>query len=371
MPRIDVVVSTPISRSPRCRQLEGMFDVPHAVEQTQRWTADMPIEDRDWNVGLIVGPSGCGKSTIAREVFREAVDRPLTWAAASVIDDFRSDSSIADVAAMCQAVGFNTIPAWLRPFDVLSNGEKFRVEMARRLLEGGDLVVVDEFTSVVDRQVAQIGAHAVQKHVRKLGTQFVAVTCHYDVIDWLQPDWVFEPATRSFAWRSLRRRPELECEIRRVPWSLWETFAPFHYMTADLHRAARCFALFVREQPAAFCGVIPMPHAQKSAHNIRRVSRAVTLPDYQGLGLIFAMLDRVASLHAALGFRLRCYPAHPSFVRSFRSPTWALVKRPGVESGSTGRTSSVKSANKSRPCAVFEYRGESHPDERLARAMIL
>ena len=40
---------------------------------------------------------------------------------------------------------------------------------------------MDEFTSVVDRQVAQIGAHAIQKYVRKHGRQFVAVSCHYDI----------------------------------------------------------------------------------------------------------------------------------------------------------------------------------------------
>ena len=88
------------------------------------------------------------------------------------------------------AVGFNTIPAWLRPYGVLSNGEKFRVDLARRLLEGGDLIAVDEFTSVVDRQVAKIGSHAVQKWARGKGRQFVAATCHYDLEDWLQPDWV-------------------------------------------------------------------------------------------------------------------------------------------------------------------------------------
>jgi hypothetical protein len=45
---------------------------------------------------------------------------------------------------MYQSVGFNTIPAWMRPFAVPSNGEKFRVEMARRLIEAGDLVTMDE-----------------------------------------------------------------------------------------------------------------------------------------------------------------------------------------------------------------------------------
>ncbi|MGA8729662.1 MAG: hypothetical protein WB608_13000 [Terracidiphilus sp.] len=79
--------------------------------------------------------------------------------------------------------------------------------LARRLIECGAMVTMDEFRSVVDRQVAKIGAHAVQKFIRRAGTRFVAASCHYDIIEWMQPDWVFEPATMHFARRSLQRRP--------------------------------------------------------------------------------------------------------------------------------------------------------------------
>jgi hypothetical protein len=128
-----------------------------------------------------------------------------------VIDDFAGTLSMEQVSSACQAVGFNTIPAWLRPFYVLSNGERFRVELARRLLELSDPIVVDEFTSVVDRQVAQIGAHAVQKYVRRNKRKFVAVSCHYDIVDWLQPDWIFEPATMHFARKVTSAQASSRC----------------------------------------------------------------------------------------------------------------------------------------------------------------
>jgi ABC-type ATPase with predicted acetyltransferase domain len=146
-----------------------------------------------------------------RETFGHASN--FDWSAISVIDDFDKKHSVDDVAKICQAVGFNTIPAWLRPYGVLSNGEKFRVDLARRLLEGGEFIVCDEFTSVVDRQVAKIGSHAVQKFVRRNKRQFVAASCHYDLEEWLQPDWVLEPATMVFRWRSVQRRPGLNCSI--------------------------------------------------------------------------------------------------------------------------------------------------------------
>lgn len=69
-----------------------------------------------------------------------------------------------------------------------------RVDLARALLEK-NFVVFDEFTSVVDRQVAQTACLAVAKAVRKSEKRFVAVSCHYDILDWLEPDWIFDTNT--------------------------------------------------------------------------------------------------------------------------------------------------------------------------------
>src|SRR5438445_11854853 len=129
MSSIDVVVRSEVSNSVRVRQVSAMFDVPPQEKCELRWKGAFPIDAADWNVGLIVGPSGSGKSTIARHVFGEAAD--LAWGAKSVIDDFASSISVETISEVCQAVGFNTIPAWLRPHAVLSNGEKFRVDLAR------------------------------------------------------------------------------------------------------------------------------------------------------------------------------------------------------------------------------------------------
>jgi ABC-type lipoprotein export system ATPase subunit len=355
VPTVDLVVETAVSQSVRARQVSAMFDVPAQEKCTLRWHVDLPIEQEPWNVGLIVGPSGSGKSTLARRLFGE--QSALTWGAPSVIDDFGDSHSIQAISETCQAVGFNTIPAWLRPYAVLSNGEKFRVEMARLLLEGGELVVVDEFTSVVDRQVAQIGSHAVQKHIRRKSARFVAVTCHYDVVDWLQPDWVLDMATMSFTRRRLQRRPPVECEVRRVPYDVWRVFAPFHYLTGDLHRSARCFALYANGHLASFAAALHRPHPK--TRDIMGISRLVTLPDWQGLGLAMALVDALGAAYRATGRRLHTYPAHPALIRSFdRSRAWRIKTKPGarynvtrhVERGGLEKLGG-------RPGAVFEYAG--------------
>lgn len=363
--KVEFSVESAVSTTVRARQVSAMFDAPPQKKARIEWSLDVDFET-PWTVGLVVGPSGSGKSTLLRHVWGEP--QALEWSGAGVVDDFSAAHTTEQIAAVCQAVGFNTIPAWMRPFAVLSNGEKFRVEMARRLLDDSDPIVVDEFTSLVDRQVAQIGAHAVQKYCRRAGKRFVAVTCHYDVEEWLQPDWVIDMATRSFTRRLVQRRPAIECTIGRLPRSAWSMFAPYHYMTAELSKAAQCYGLWANGHLAAFAGLIPCPisSGEHRGEAVWRVSRLVTLPDWQGLGLAMVLCDELGAEHVAAGKRLRMYPAHPALVRSFdRSPRWKLVKAPGkFQRGSAvSRTSTVKMGG--RPCAVFEYCAQPATERRL------
>lgn len=356
MPSVDVLIETEVSNSVRARQVQAAFDVPEQKRQELKWTFDLPIEEKEWRIGMVVGPSGSGKSTLLRRVFGEP--RPLEWRAKSVVDDFDSRLSVADIADACGAVGFNTIPAWLRPYSVLSNGEKFRVELARRLLETDGLVVIDEFTSVVDRQVARIASHAAQKYIRKRdGVRLVVASCHYDIEEWLQPDWVYDTGGSGFRWRSLQRRPAVEVELRRVAYDTWRLFAPFHYMSAELHHSAVCFALHVDNKPVCFAGVLHFPHPRNK--RIKRVSRLVTLPDWQGLGLAMSLCDRLGAAYAALGFELRTYPAHRALVRAFqRRETWRIEREAGNPVVRKSKTSGLSGWNDAmRPCAVFSYVG--------------
>lgn len=131
--------------------------------------------------------SGTGKSTISRELFGEPEE--FCYSAASVVDDF--DATADEVARAFSTVGFSSVPSWLKPYSVLSTGEKMRVDLAKCLLSDKQLVVYDEFTSVVDRDVARTLCIAIGKQRNRIGKQLVFVTCHSDVLEWLQPDWAF------------------------------------------------------------------------------------------------------------------------------------------------------------------------------------
>ena len=153
-----VTRTTKIDRSPRVRQVEGMFDLPKKSTQTRTWDVKLELPP-EWSVGLIVGPSGSGKTTLAREWFGDKLVGAWKWPAEkAVVDGFPKALSVQEVTGLLSAVGFSSPPGWVKPYAVLSNGEKFRVDVARTLAESPDLAVIDEFTSVVDRTVAKVGS---------------------------------------------------------------------------------------------------------------------------------------------------------------------------------------------------------------------
>lgn len=358
--------SSPIVRSGRVMQLEGVFDVAPSERSTVTWRVSLPLHERPWHVGLIVGPSGCGKTTIARELFGDAYVRGFDWDPDhSLIDAFPDALSIKEITLLLSSVGFSSPPSWLRPFHVLSNGEQFRTLIARALAEKPELAVIDEFTSVVDRTVAKIGSTAIAKTVRRREGRFVAVSCHYDIEAWLDPDWVYEPATGHFQWRSLQRRPPIELAICRVPHQAWAIFAPHHYLTASLNHSATCFGAFVEGNLVAFDAWLPF--VGKLSHGVgRRGHRTVCLPDYQGVGIGNALFERIAAMWRGLDYRAFSGTGHPAEIaRRIKSPNWKMTRMPGRTArnhhsrGSHAALDRSRSSN--RLMASFEHIGPPMP----------
>lgn len=336
MPRVDVVVECPVPDSFRVQQVAGMFDVPLAEKVRQRFCAEVPGEDEAWQIGLIVGPSGSGKSTIARRVYGERLVAGGDWPSGRAVVDCIEGESIKGVTGLLTAVGFSSPPSWVKPYAVLSNGERFRCDLARALARGwqradedsgadgaAPVVAFDEFTSVVDRNVARFGSAAIAKGIRsgRLQCRFVAVTCHYDVVEWLEPDWVLDMASGTLARRRLRR-PPIELEIVRCGRGAWRLFAPHHYLSGSLSRTARCYLALWEEVPVSFCATV----SSIAARGRRRISRMVTLPDYQGIGVGMRVAECVAELEQSEGKRVGVTASHPAVIgHCKRSSLWRAV----------------------------------------------
>jgi energy-coupling factor transporter ATP-binding protein EcfA2 len=329
-----VTVSSRINQTPRILQAGTMFDHPPSEHMERTWQVNLPIEDKPWSVGLIVGPSGAGKSTIVRECFKVRPD-PKWVPTVSILDSFPygapgpnlpTEWGIRDIVDLLTSVGLGSTPAWLRAYETLSTGEQFRAMCARRLAETpeGEVVVIDEFTSVVDRQVAQVASNALQKTVRRTNRQLVAVTCHYDVVDWLQPDWIYQPHADKFDWRSVQPRPGLDVGIYPIHNSAWRVFAPHHYLSAYHQPAAHCFGAFINGECIGFVSYRHLQHPNLPGMKVGH--RLVVLPDWQGLGIGNLLNETIAEMLYRQGLRFRAVVAHPAMIRVLaRSPRWQLV----------------------------------------------
>ena len=129
-----------------------------------------------------------------------------------------------------------------------------RVDIARALCLDKPLIVFDEFTSVVDREIAKVSAFAISKAVRRSKKKFIAVTCHYDVVDWLDPDWVFCTDTMEFSRKKEVGRP-LNSKVYRCGASLWQMFRQYHYLNGSLGAGVRCYTAVYQDKPIAFIAV--------------------------------------------------------------------------------------------------------------------
>ena len=362
MQSVNIVRSSPVERTPRVMQMEGMFDVPPSERSEQQWEVKLELPD-EWNVGVIVGPSGSGKSTVAKELFEKHLVNGFEWPKNKSILDGFPEMPIKEIVTLLSSVGFSSPPSWVRPFHVLSNGEQFRVTMARAIAENKDLCVVDEFTSVVDRTVAKIGSCAIAKTIRRRNQKFIAVACHYDIVEWLEPDWVYQPHLNKFeVTRGCLRRPQIELTIKRVHSSAWRIFKQHHYLSSDIHRSSTCFCAFIEGQPVAFDAWLPFVGKLKYG-KAKRGHRTVCLPDFQGVGIGNLLFTHCARIWSGLGYRVFSNTGHPAEInKRIRDKNWRMTQKPSRRAKDGGMLSSKsKARGTTRLVASFEFCGEPMP----------
>jgi len=190
MPNFDIIKENKADKkSFRVSSIIGIFDLQNEHIK-EHFSGSIDIENKDWNIGIIYGNSGTGKSTIAKQLFGNYFNN-FNYNENSIIDDMPKNKTLKEIIKMFNSVGFSSPMSWLKPYNVLSNGEKMRVDLANCLLQEKDIIIFDEYSSVINREVAKIGSYAIQKSVRNKNKKFIAVSCHDDIIDWLEPDWVF------------------------------------------------------------------------------------------------------------------------------------------------------------------------------------
>lgn len=352
MPNFNIVKTSECKKSFRVASVMGKFDLDSS-KVTKVFSGNIELND-NWSVGLIVGASGTGKTTIAKKIFSESYIVDYNYPSDSILDDMPEEKSVDEITQIFNSVGFSSPPSWLRSYKLLSNGEKMRVDLARSILGSQNLVVFDEFTSVVDRDVAKIVSFATQKAIRKSDKKFIAVGCHYDVEKWLMPDWVFDTNKMKFhAKRRYHQRPDIELQIfeTKEKSKFWEIFRDYHYLSHVHNNAARVFISTVNGRLAGFISILHFPHPK--VKNMKKVHRLVILPDYQGCGIGKILLDKVA--HYFEENRFSIVTSSPSLIYSLKiDKKWRCTHK-GQKSPHRGLVSKALKQTKSRITTSWEY----------------
>lgn len=296
MPNFDIIKKCSPEKTFRVASVMGTFDLQDN-SIVERFAGEINPPD-NWQIGLIVGASGTGKTTIAKELYPDAYVERFEYTHESLLDDMPKECSVSQITQTLSSVGLSSVPSWLKSYHVLSNGEKMRCDLARAILSKEKLFVFDEFTSVVDRNVAKIGSFAMQKAIRKTDKQFIAVTCHYDVEDWLLPDWVFDTNSMTFRVCEGQKKNRPKCELRIYETKrkeyYWSIFSKHHYLSHSHNNSARVFIATLNGQLCAFSSILPFPHPKKKG--FYKDHRTIVLPDFQGLNIAYFLTKFICEL---------------------------------------------------------------------------
>lgn len=288
--------------------------------------------DSDFSVGVIVGSSGSGKTTLANHIYGKDCFKEYLDLSSPIIDQFPKELGYDECAKILNSVGLTSVPCWIRPAYTLSNGQRARAEAAIAMVIGEN-VVIDEWTSVVDRTVAKVMSHCVQKFARREKKSVVLVSCHYDVIDWLQPDWVIDCNKATFEnRRSLRqaRKEQLEFNIAETERTSWKFFSKYHYLSSRLPGGKiYTYGLFHNGEQVGFqCFANYIP-TRKGKMPIYHSNRTVIHPDYAGLGLGLKMINACSKLlREKYGYEIRAtFSSIPLYKARMKDKVnWKLTK---------------------------------------------
>lgn len=301
------------------------------IQDSTKTSVEIPVnfaecKNFDWNIGVIYGGSGTGKSTLLKHF--GAIRTIRFDESKSLISNF-DWLQPSDACLLLSSMGLSSVPTWLRPYRTLSNGEQYRAQLAYLVgsAKENEVVLVDEYTSVVDRDVAKAMSYALQKFIRKNNKKIILASCHFDIMEWLLPDWTYSPLKGRVERHDYLRqsRPSIEFSVFRCRYETWRIFKHHHYLTQELNKAAKCFCLTWNDKPTAFIAILPLPSG--TIQNAFRVSRLVVLPDYQGLGFGIKLLNYFGSLYKNIGKTLYIKTSNPSLFMGMQrnEKNWHLV----------------------------------------------
>jgi len=143
------------------------------------------------SVVYITGDSGSGKSWLLENVYSK-FDSSISMNAIQVDPNEilieGVGKSIDSALKILNMAGLGDAFLYVRRYSQLSDGQRFRYRLAKMIDSGKDMWLVDEFTSLLDRNTAKIVAFNMQKMAREMHKTLIVASAHEDLYDALQAD---------------------------------------------------------------------------------------------------------------------------------------------------------------------------------------
>ena len=204
-------------RTVAVREAFGMgVDKEQVFPVYKDFTLELALDD----VVYITGPSGSGKSVLLRALRRElgplAADMSEVEVRPGVPIVETLGRDLDEAIELLTRAGLGDAFLWLRTYEELSDGQKYRYRLAKLMESGAQVWVCDEFCSTLDRDTAKLVAYSVQKLARRLGRGLIVATCHSDLFDDLRPSvFIRKGLGAEVEVRYYPNKPARECSLLR------------------------------------------------------------------------------------------------------------------------------------------------------------
>jgi ABC-type lipoprotein export system ATPase subunit len=306
----DVGFRTTVPMTERTVEVAEAFGLGIDEEKEHVLYRDFELRLAEGDVVYVTGDSGSGKSVLLR-----ALEEDLGEEAVNIADvDIPTDGPIIDTVGatfqealrlLCK-VGLSDAFLFLRNYDQLSDGQRYRYRIARMIDAGRKFWLCDEFCSTLDRVTAKVVAFNIQKLARRSGATLVVATTHLDLEEDLNPSIVIRKGWGEDIEVDYRTNEEApgcsvaeEVTIREGSREDYDKLAYLHYRSGGFPVPQRFFAM---ERGDELIGVIAYCYPPvNSAGRVKAVgyrprvselneewsiiSRVIVHPKYRTIGL--------------------------------------------------------------------------------------
>jgi ABC-type lipoprotein export system ATPase subunit len=265
------------------------------------------------DIVYITGDSGSGKSALLKALEKDIrQDMELSCINIAEIKPEPDKplietvgKSLEEALELLSRVGLNDAFLFLRTYEQLSDGQKYRYKIAKMIESGAQFWIMDEFAATLDRDTAKIVAYNLQKHARRQGKAVLAATTHTDLLEDLSPSvHVHKRFGKEITVNYYPNEPAKQCsltkEMRIVEGTTedWRKLAGFHYRS---HKIAAPRKIFCLKRGEELCGVIvycyppptcfgrrlvlPKMSMKELNDKLSIITRVVVHPKYRTIGL--------------------------------------------------------------------------------------